>query len=152
MRTTTSAAGLLLLAGFLAGCGGDSAPTDATEAQFCDTYGSLVERMAEMNPEDPSTGIRAMKDWADAMQETGTPEDMPDDAREGFERMVESIRGIDEDATLQELEQLGEDISETGEAFGTYATETCPDALGGLLGDLEDEMGELEDLTESPTS
>jgi hypothetical protein len=156
MRTTIRAAGLLLTAGLLAGCGGDSAPADASEADFCEGYGNLFTKLADMDPEDPSTGIRAMKEWASDMEEVGTPEDMPDDAREGFETMLEQIGQIDEDATQKELEELGEDMSKgdqkSGAAFGAYAMKTCPDAMKGMLGDLEEQMGELEDLTESPSS
>lgn len=157
MRTTTSAAGLLLVAGLLAGCGGGSAaPGDASEADFCDAYAGLFEKIGEMDPEDTGAGIRAMKDWAADMEEVGTPEDIPDDAREGFELMLDAIQDVDEDATEEELTDLGEELSEgdqkSGEAFVTYATKTCPDAFGGLMGDLQEQMNDLEDLTESPAS
>lgn len=163
MRTKTSAAGLLLLAGLLTGCGngGDSsgsddaaadaaAPGDAAEGEFCDAYAGLFKQMGQMDPTDNPGIIRGMKEWAADMKEVGTPEDIPDEAREGFEVMVDSIEEIDEDATQQELDALGADLSEeeqkAGDAFVTYANETCPDALQDMLGemeqDMQDQMGE----------
>jgi hypothetical protein len=175
MRTTTTsaAAGLILLAGLLTGCGGDgegggegdggdAAPADASQEEFCDAYAGLFESMGSMDPNDTSAGIEAVQDWADDMEQVGTPEDTPDDVREGFEVVIDSVQEIDPDATEEELNDLGQDLTEgdqkSGEAFIEYANKTCPDAMKGLLGDMEDQMGDLEDelgnledMTESPT-
>lgn len=168
MRSTrlSAAAGIVLIAGLLAGCGdegGEAAPDNATQEEFCDAYAGLFSSFGDMDPGDTSAGIEAFKDWGDSMREVGTPEDIPEDARRGFEVMLDSIDEIDAEATEEELAELGEDLSEgdqeSGTAFVTWATEECPDAMKGMLGDLEDQMGELEDelgnledeLVESPS-
>jgi hypothetical protein len=164
MRSTrlSAAAGLVLLAGLLAGCGGEggdggeAAPDDATQEEFCEAYAGLFSSFGEMDPGDTSAGIRAFQDWSEEMRDVGTPEDIPEDARRGFEVMLDSIDDIDPDATEEELNQLGEDLSQgeqdSGTAFVTWATQECPDAMKGMMGDLEDRMGELEDeLSDSPS-
>ncbi|QZY29246.1 hypothetical protein [Nocardioides coralli] len=177
MRTTRSrAAGLVLLAGLLTGCGGEggqdgqggqAAPDDATQEEFCDAYAGLFSNFGEMDPNDTSAGIRAFQDWAEEMEQVGTPEDIPEDARRGFEVMLDSIAEIDPEASEEELNRLGEDLSpgdqESGNAFVTWATQECPDAMKGMFGDLEGQLGELDEgeledqlselegqLTESP--
>lgn len=163
MRTKTSAAGLLLLAGLLTGCGGGdgsstsdapaegaAAPGDAAEGDFCDAYAGLFKQMGQMDPQDNQTIINGMKEWAADMREVGTPGDIPDEARQGFEVMVDSIEELDEDATQQELDTLGEDLTDeeqkAGDAFVDFANQTCPDALKDMLGEMEqdmkDQMGE----------
>lgn len=168
MRTKTSAAGLLLLAALLTGCSngedsattpGDdaaedaSAPADAAQGEFCDAYAGLFKQMGQMDPQDNQQIIRGMKEWAADMKDVGTPEDIPDEAREGFEVMLGSIEEVDEEATQEELDALGDDLTDgeqkAGDAFVDYANETCPDALQDMLGemeqDMEDQLGELED-------
>lgn len=153
MHTQASVlAGLLLLLGPLTGCGaegGDSAPGDATEEEFCAAYAGLFSNFGSLDPGDTEAGVRAFREWAAEMEQVGTPEDIPAEARDGFEVMVDSIQEIDPDATEEDLERLGRELSEgdqqSGEAFVTYATETCPEAMTGMLGDLEEQMGDLED-------
>lgn len=172
MRATARKAGLAVAAtalalGTLAGCGGDggggsSAPDDASTEDFCDAFGTLFEEiMAQALTDDPSVAIEALKDWADNMEEIGTPDDIPDQARDGFEAFIDAARDLPDDATLEDLENLGDDLSEAdqeaGEAFSDWAVETCPSAMmpdvGDLPSDLPTEMpSELESLmSEMPT-
>lgn len=160
MRTTTSAAaGLVLLAGLLAGCGSDSggdsagdsagaAPADASEQDFCDAYAGLFERMGSLDPSDTDSGIKAMQDWATEMEGVGTPKGIPDDARQGFEVLLQTVQDVDPNASEEELNKLGDELSkgdqDSGEAFIEYATTTCPDAMKGLLGNMKDQLGDLQ--------
>ncbi len=147
-RLTVSAAALLIGAAASA-CGGGGAgggaPSDASEKDFCQTQTSLLENLmpADMsNPELPSDEqmAKAVKDWAKKIEEVGTPSDISDDARKGFEAIVEQANKIDaSDFSIDKLEQLeagGKDASaeakKQADAFETYLTETCGNPLDNL--------------------
>lgn len=141
-RAAVALAGAALAIGTLAGCGddgdgGSSAPDDASQEEFCTAFSTLfTDIMAQAVTGDPSETIKAIKDWADEMQEVGTPEDTPEEVRDGFEVFVDAARDLPDDATLEDLEGLGSDLSEAdqdaGDAFGDWAAETCPDAVPGV--------------------
>ena len=149
---------VLLVGAATSACGGGGAPADASEKDFCDTQSSLFndllpEDMA--NPELPSNEemAQAVKDWGQELEEIGTPEGISDDARAGFEQLVEQAGEIDAaDFTIDQLEELekgGADASEAAqreaEAFADYLTETC----GNPLDDIEmPEMPEMPGSTE----
>lgn len=122
-----------------AGGSSSSAPDDASLEDFCGAFNGLFDEvMAEAASGDSTKMVRALKDWAAEIEEVGTPADMPEDARNGFELFVEQARGVDEDATLADLERLGEGLSEAeqadGEAFSDWTTESCPLDLPELPG------------------
>lgn len=133
MRT---ALGALVLVGALVGCsdGGDP-PTDASKAEFCETFNSLVDDVLEAGVDDPAAAVEAVKEWAGDIEEVGTPEEMPDDARRGFELFVEHAADLDEDMGIEDLQNLGGDLSEDdqadGEAFTTWTQDNCPLGLPG---------------------
>ena len=147
-RLTVSTAALLIGAAASA-CGGGGAgggaPSDASEKEFCQTQSSLLEDLmpADMsNPELPSDEqmAKAVKDWGAKIEQVGTPEDISDDAREGFERIVEMADEIDAaDFSIEKLEQLeagGKDASaearKQADAFEKYLTDTCGNPLDNL--------------------
>jgi hypothetical protein len=143
------------LVAVLAGCGGGdagSAPDNASTEDFCDAYLSMLDEMMTMDPESDDA-VTAIREWGEKLEEVGTPEDIPDDARDGFEVILEALSELDEDSTQQDLEDLGGDLSaeeeQASEAFGEYVTETCPMEMPEMpdMDDLESEMGEP---TESP--
>ena len=149
-RTRLSASAAVLLIGAAASaCGGGGAgggaPADASEKEFCQTQTSLLE---DLMPDMSSTELpsdeqmaKAVKDWGAKIEKVGTPEDISDDARKGFERIVEMADEIDAaDFSIEKLEQLeagGKDASaeaqKQADAFEKYLTETC----GNPLDDLE---------------
>ncbi len=142
MRALRILAGLALAASLTA-CGGSdggsgsAAPDDASKDDFCEGFNGLFEKvLAQATSGDSSAMITALKDWAGDMEDVGTPSDMPDDARRGFELFVEQAKNLDEDATLADLETLGEDFSDAdqadGEAFSAWTEENCPIDLPGL--------------------
>lgn len=189
MSTTRSAmtAALKVLAGMalaaaLTACGGsdeggsEAAPDDASTSDFCEGFNGLFEKVVgQATSGDSSAMISALKDWAADMEDIGTPSDMPEDARNGFEVFLEQAKDLDEDASLDDLQNLGDDLSEgdqaDGEAFGAWTEENCPldlpdidasdlpsidpsdlasmdpEELESMMSELEEEMG---DLTESP--
>ena len=146
-RLTVSTA-VLLVGAVASACGsggGGGAPDDASEKDFCQTQTSLLEDLMPddmSNPELPSDEqmARAVKDWGKKIEEVGTPEDIPDDARKGFERVVEMANDIDPaDFSIEKLEELeagGEEASAEAKkqaaAFEKYLTEKCGNPLDDL--------------------
>ncbi|MDZ5619555.1 hypothetical protein [Nocardioides bizhenqiangii] len=114
-RATGAAGAAVLLAFSLTACGG--APDDASEEDFCEVANSI--------PADAD--VDAIHDWADDAEETGTPEDIPEDAREGFELLVDIAKDVDEDDLENEdfLDDLSSEEEEQFTAYGTYVAETC---------------------------
>jgi hypothetical protein len=85
--------------------------------------------------------IEDLQAWAADMEEVGTPAEMPADARAGFELFVDRAGDLEEDASLDDLEHLGEDLSEAeqadGRAFSAWTAENCPmDGLRSAPGEL----------------
>lgn len=124
---------------------GSGAPADASEEEFCAAQSSLVEGLLPedlTNPEMPSNEDMAqtVKDWAAEIEEVGTPENITDEARAGFEAVVAQAKDIDPaDFDMEQLEQLelgGPDASakvkEQAQAFSDYLTETCGNPMDNL--------------------
>ena len=104
-------------------------------------------------PELPSDEqmATAVKDWAEKIEEVGTPEDISDDARKGFEAIVEQANEIDaSDFSIEKLEELeagGKDASaearKQADAFEDDLTETCGNPLDNL------DLPEMPEMPES---
>jgi hypothetical protein len=157
IRARLTLAGAVLLVGAVtSACGGGSgAPSDASEDGFCEAANSL---MSDLLPEDMGTPelpsdedmAQAVKDWGSRMEEVGTPEDIPDDARKGFEAVVDQAKEIDAaDFSMEKLEELekggadaSQEVEEQADAFGDYLTETC----GNPMDDIE--LPEIPETTE----
>lgn len=162
IRTRISmTAAVCLVAAVTSACGGDGGagtPTDASETSFCDTQSSLIEDLLPddlTNPEVPSNEemATAVKNWGKKLEEVGTPDDIPEDARAGFEAIVQQAKDINAAdfsiEKLEELEQGGKDASaevkEQAAAFSDYLTEKC----GNPMDDIDlPEMPELPGSTE----
>lgn len=144
---------VLLVGAVTAACGGGGggAPGDASQDGFCEAANGLLTDLMpdDMSaPEVPSDEdmAQAVKDWGTRMEEVGTPEDIPDDAREGFEAVLAQIEEIEaSDFSAEKLEELGsggaeasEEVQRQAEAFGDYVTETCGDPMDDI------EVPELE--------
>ena len=121
----------------LSACGG-GAPTDASEEEFCEVYNAepdLDEGIADAEPaEQAEAFVDASQKLADDFEEVGTPEGIPEDAREGFEISIDAARDFDQDEVQTALEEEDEDFFtsafegddlEKVEAFEEYASETC---------------------------
>ena len=160
IRTRLTLTSAVLLVGAMTsacGGGGGGAPTDASEDGFCSAANSLLE---DLIPEDMTTPempsdedmAQAVEDWGKRMEDVGTPEGISDDAREGFEAVVDQTKEIDAaDFSMENLEQLemggadaSEEVKQQAEAFGDYLTDTC----GNPMDDLEMPELELPETTE----
>ena len=147
-RTRLALSSAVLLVGAVTtacGGGGSGAPADASEEEFCDAQSSLLEDLLPEDmttPEMPSNEdmAQSVQDWGAEIEEVGTPEDIPDAARAGFEAVVEQAKDIDpadfDTEKLEELEMGGADASaevkEQAQAFSDYLTETCGNPMDNL--------------------
>ena len=132
MKTTASLAAALLFVGFGAtACGGSDgsgAPEDASKDEFCQSFLALDE---DAN----------VADTAEAFKKVGTPSDISDDARKGFEFIIDNAKKLDDlgdtgdDAAAVEKE-FGKDAASQTIAFGQYVVSTC-------MGDMQDQMDDL---------
>ena len=140
MRLGLLAASLVLVAGGAVGCGddgggggggGDNAPS---AKEFCGALKDFQDDFADADPtKDLKAYIQTLKDAADSLEDVGTPEDMPAAAQDGFAFYVEKIKGLDDNATLDDLAGIG-DVSDEEQkkldALDEYVSQTCPDLDG----------------------
>ena len=139
MRLGLLAAGLVLVAGGAVGCsdegGGGGGGDDAPSAKdFCGALTDFRDDFADADPtKDLKVYIQTLKDAADRLENVGTPEDMPAEAQDGFDFYVEKIKGLDDNATLDDLAGIG-DVSDADQkkldALDDYVAKTCPDLEG----------------------
>jgi len=94
MKKTATIAASLMLVGFGAtacggggGGGGDSAPKDASVEDFCTAMKGFGDASAEESK---------VADHVDELKDTGTPSDMPEDARKGFEFIIDNAKKLDD--------------------------------------------------------
>jgi hypothetical protein len=127
---------VVTLALTLGGDDASDAPDDATTEEFCDAveemYGVLFVFALQESDAPWETG-RAVE----VLTETGTPEDIPGDARAGFEQLVEALERVD-GMTTAEIEELDEfdtdgdpeNDSPESDAFEEYTNDTCGEMFG----------------------
>jgi hypothetical protein len=143
MKHALTAASLVLVAGLGAACGGGDDPEPAASASasasptasdpdaFCEALNSLFEEFADGTQPTDRQAVRALKRWAGELEGAGPPEDMPSEAREGYELIVETVTKVEDDATQAEIQQqMTEGFTKADRAstnaFGAWAQETCP--------------------------
>ena len=122
MKQALRAASLLLIAGMTTACGGDDgagAPEDASVDEFCKPF-------TDAQADDDAK----VADVADELNQVGTPEDIPDDARKGFEFLIDNAEDLDktgDDLDDEEAfkDKYGDDASAQIEAFIDYLAKTC---------------------------
>ena len=130
----------LLVVGLLAGCGGDGgdadaaeAPSNATVEEFCQPFvDMLTEISAQGEDISDEDAVKLAKETADKLREAGTPEDMPEDARKGFELVVAKLADLPDDATKDEVEkaqELTEEEQKYSTALSQYIASKCADQL-----------------------
>lgn len=141
-RPTLTLAGLALVLGGVTACGGSddptSAPDDASPEDFCQVYADTAE--------DDGDDLDTAREAVDQLIEVGTPQDMPEQAREGFETLATLVQEADDN---DDLEKMGEDLDQAQqESFGAfiqYITETCAEELGIPSDEgLEQQLDDLE--------
>ena len=135
LRALRGGAALLLLTG-TAACqaSGSGASDGASVDEFCEAYFGLFS--GEMSEIDPGASEReqgkamtdALRAWAAELEEVGTPDDMPDLARAGFEVIVSAAAEL-APGDAHNLADLDDDFTEDDldatQAFEEYATQNC---------------------------
>jgi len=150
MKRFSLLAALLLVLGLLAGCGSSDsdadggsgsgggvadAPKNASVEDFCGAFMDLIEQATQPGAElSDADQVKLAKDLSKKLQEIGTPEDMPADARKGFEKALQLIDDLSEDATPEEMEKASGSLTEEEQAnqsaLSDYISKKC---LGSLL-------------------
>lgn len=143
MKHALIAASLVLVAGTVAGCGGDSStsssqdkgapsgpPTDASVSEFCGTFKSIGQDVAKLGKDAKDTEIvAALKKAGTQLDDTGTPKNITSDARQGFQITVKLIGGLADNATQADVGKIDDSLSATEkkqeDAFNTYVAATC---------------------------
>ena len=131
MKTPTLLAAAVLLAGSVTACGGGGdvdAPTNASVDDYCTSFVSVFTDIAG----DPTaiTG-KQIKAWGADLEETGTPKDMSDDERAGFEIFVKFAKDVDESATIDDIEdpKVSDDEQQQVDDYLAYSQTACEGAL-----------------------
>ncbi|HVK30143.1 MAG TPA: hypothetical protein VM575_17525 [Nocardioides sp.] len=158
-RPLAAAGAAALLALSLSACGG--APADASVEDFCkvtqDEAGQ-EDFVKAIQDEDWDKIEELIKDQADEVEEVGTPDDISDEAREGFEIQLDAAKGISADDLEKAFKDdedpfeadLSSDDKKKVEAYTEYENKTCDDSGDGI----EPEGGtdpEVSTPTELPT-
>jgi hypothetical protein len=106
------------------------APTSAATEEFCEQFLGLAKQLVKIDVKDPGKSVAEIKEWAAGMEDYGTPSEMTDEARQGFEVVVSRFVELPADATVEELQTVGADLSaednKATQAFGNWTAENCP--------------------------
>ena len=166
------AAALLAFSLTACGGGGSDAPDDASKDEFCGAVGDAFKPLFSLEGEPSEDQFDEFKDKIDELKDVGTPEDIGDDERDGFEVFVDAVSDADYDDFKDDSENLpgvSDDDEAKAEKFISYATTECASEIGipeipsdlptdiptdltEIPSDLTDIPTDLSDLTESPTS
>lgn len=126
-RRLAALAAAVVVGPALVACAEEGPPTDAAPENFCDAFRVLAGA-------DSGADFR---EFAQQLDRVGTPADITADGREGFEVVVRVASSLEEDATLEELEDPNVSSREAAQAeeFLDYGSTTCRGldrAAGGL--------------------
>ena len=156
-RPLASAGAVVLLALSLTACGG-GAPSDASVKDFCSISDQTGddEFYKALEKKDYDKIADLFKEQADKAEEIGTPKDIPDDAREGFEIQVDALKDLDGDTVKKAFESkdpskfedelISKDDQKKVEAFSKYENEKCSGSTGS-----DDSDDSSDQPTEVPT-
>jgi hypothetical protein len=131
MRRVLAGAGLVLVAGMTTACGGS--PDDASKDDFCKAIHDVpIADDGKVKQDD-------WDDWLDKINDTGTPEDISNDERDGFETSIDVLGDLDVEEDSEDIskaieeaeDDLDDDEKKNVEKFDDYVNETCPPTTGG---------------------
>jgi hypothetical protein len=139
MKHALIAAVLLSLGGVAAGCGGDDSTSSADATPSTSAPTSPADAPTDADASDLCTALTSgssIKDGADVvdfakgLEKVGTPSDIPDSARSGFETYVGVLEDIDPKTTASQLQKmknpdLSKEEQSNVQAFLGYASQAC---------------------------
>ena len=145
MKLGLALGGILLVVPGLVACGGDEDTSGdqgkddgatVSVEDFCAAAEKFENTFTEMDTTDITEGVVALKDAAQELKDVGTPEDIPDDAREGLVMTLDKMIALPDDADEDDLSVMFEFSDEEkakSTAFEGYLDETCDyrDGQGG---------------------
>jgi hypothetical protein len=146
MKFAMIVASLVLVAGGAAACGdsggkGDGGSDAASQKDFCGAFQAFYDDLTKLTGEEDNLG-EILKKASKRIRDVGTPEDIPDDAKEGLELTLDAIDELPDDATVDDMTSLEDKFSDADkkktDAFQSYLEKTCPD-IGGGSGDAPSE-------------
>lgn len=114
----------------LTACGGGAsgAPEDASQDDFCKAWTDLgkVDTSGKLTEEK----FDKVMEKIDALGEVGTPKDVSEDERKGFEVFVDEFSDLSYDDVKDsedddELFKVSKEDDKNAEAFTDYAVKTC---------------------------
>jgi hypothetical protein len=135
MRLGLALGGVLLAMPGLVSCGGDDGDGSAdgkaevTVEEFCAAAEKFENTFTETDTTNLTEGVEALRDAARELKDVGTPDDIPDDAREGLELTLDKLIALPDDADetdLLEVLDFDEDERAKSMAFEDYLNTTCP--------------------------
>lgn len=163
-RPAAAVGAAALLAFSLTACGGGSAgdaPDDASQGDFCDAIGDAFKPLFSLEGDPNEDQFKEFQDKVDELSDVGTPKDLSDEQREGFEIFVDAVHDADyEDFTAdsENIPGVSDEDQAKAQAFIAYATSTCaseigiPDVPSDLPTDLTDLPSDVPtDLSDIPT-
>ena len=140
MKLGLVAAALILVAGGAVGCGDDdgggggSDDKTASVDDFCGAFQDFYDDLEGVTGEEENLG-EILKKAAKRIEDVGTPEDIPDDAKEGLQLTLDAINDLPDDASAEDMAGIEKEYSdaekEKTDAFTEYLGKTCPDIGGG---------------------
>ncbi|HWJ09859.1 MAG TPA: hypothetical protein VNS46_10810 [Nocardioides sp.] len=148
-RPLAAAGAAALLALSLSACGG--APTDASVEDYCAAVGDegSDDFIKAVTDEDWDKVEDLVKEQADEVEEVGTPDDIPDEAREGFEIQLDTIKGLKADDFEEAFnaesdedpfeKELSKDEKKKVDAYNEYESETCDEGSDSSEDDSSEE-------------
>jgi hypothetical protein len=139
MKHVLIAAALLSIGGVAAGCGGNSDSADSASSTPTSASSSPSGAPTDGSSDDLCTALTAgstikdgadVADFASGLEKAGTPSDIPDEARKGFEVYVGVLEKVDPKATAKDLKNmknvdLSKEEQTNVQAFLSYASTTC---------------------------
>lgn len=135
-RRLAAAGSLALFLGLASACGGGEGSTadakdDAVSTKaFCKAFDSEPETPAD--PTDKAAMEKSWEAWVETLS-AGTPEGIPDEAREGYEIYLDKMGSVDWSKPLEQVQEdfgkledsLSAEEKKKTEAFDAYEKKTC---------------------------
>ncbi len=119
-----------------------SQDSGASVEDFCGAFQDFYDDLTSVTGEEDNLG-KILKDAASQIEDAGTPDDIPDDAKEGLEIVLDQIDDLPDDASAEDISGLNGSLSEDeqakSDAFTEYLNKTCPDIGGGDEGTTPDD-------------
>jgi hypothetical protein len=149
MKLGLLAASLVLVAGGVVSCGNDSggggaAGKSVSKDDFCGAFQAFYDDLSGVTGNEANLG-EILKKAAKRINDAGTPDGIPADAKEGLQLTLDAIDSLPDNASAEDMAGLDATFSAADQkkvdAFTAYLDKTCPDIGGGSSGSSTDSGG-----------